>query len=145
MKAMFDQLLFIFFGKTEKYLIGKGGILKKRGEGKPADPDAKMLMNTVTVVDAPIDLIGACQDDIAPTDGIDVAFHTEGDITVEIDIDLIKIVDMVIIKIHVVDSRVFFAISNFYQNIFAEGRIGSKRGVYFMVAPVMKQKLCLLQ
>ena len=83
-----------------------------------------MLMNAVTVINTPMDFIGTRQNDITATDGINVIFHTERNVSVQIDVKLIKIVDMIVIVMHVVNGGMVLTVLHLCQKVVC----GRKKG-----------------
>lgn len=122
-EAVVYQGLFHLIGQADQCLPGK-----LLGVAESCDPDAKMLMNAVTVVKTPMKLIGGGQDHVSPADVIDPVLHAEGNITAEIYIDLVKIMKMVRIVPDVIDRGELLLIGDLHGNGIACGQQGRRLG-----------------
>ena len=76
-----------------------------------------MLVNTITVIDAPMNFVWCCQDDISAADRVECVLHKKGNISGKIDIKLVIIMDMLFIVSDVIDLCKTFFIGDFNINI----------------------------
>ena len=65
-----------------------------RGGGEAVQPDAEMLVDALGAVDALMHLVGAGHDDVPMGDGVEGVLHQKGDLSRQVDVDLIEVVDV---------------------------------------------------
>lgn len=119
-----DQFLFSSVRKNDELVGLKFVFQQLGGEGNVLYPNAKMLMYAVLVIDATVKLVGSGEDHISAMNGIKIIFHQKGNISAEVDVKLVKIVDVLFIVRNVVHGRKALFISHFNVNsvmIFHQG------------------------
>jgi hypothetical protein len=85
-----------------------------------------MLMDTVVMIHTPMQLIGAGKNNVTAVNGIDLVFHAEGNIAAQIDIDFVKIMQMVIIVPNIIGTGELLFIVNFHGDCTAAGKQGEQ-------------------
>ena len=116
-EARLNDPFFVLLGKRQKMIFFKSAFQVVGHERDRADPNAKMLMDAVAVVDATMHLIRRGNDNIPTMYSVKMIFHQKRDVSVEVDIDLIEIVDMTLVVRNVVGCGKPFFVGNFRVNI----------------------------
>ena len=67
-----------------------------------------MLVNAIVVINATVDLVRGGLDHIPPFDGVEVVFNEDRNVAREVDVNLVKIVDVLLVVRNIVDGREAF-------------------------------------